>query len=351
MPLSLAARYGLHRVVGEPGVFPQPAWRVDSDPRISDAEVLIEVERLNVDSASFRQLRDEAGGDPAAVAAAIERIVAERGKLHNPVTGSGGMLIGTVREAGSHVREVRRVEPGARIATLVSLTLTPLRLTRIGRVDMAHGQVEVEGTAILFEASPFAVLPPDIEEPVALAALDVAGAPSRTAAIVAPGDTVLLVGGAGTAGLLTLHEARKHAGAAGTVVVADTAEEGLADVRATGLADHVVCADATDPVRFYEAVMERSDREADVAVNLVNVPGSELGTILATRDRGTILFFSMATSFTAAALGAEGLGRATTMIIGNGHMPDTGATALAVLRENADIRRIFRRRYGLGAAA
>jgi L-erythro-3,5-diaminohexanoate dehydrogenase len=80
-------------------------------------------------------------------------------------------------------------------------------------------------------------------------------------------------------------------------------------------------------------------------VNLVNVPGSELGTILATRDTGTILFFSMATSFTRAALGAEGLGRATTMVIGNGHMPDTGLTALEVLRENEPIRRIFRRRY------
>src|SRR4051794_28607792 len=128
MPLSLAARYGLHRVVGEPGVFPQPAWRVDSDPRISDAEILIDVERLNLDSASFHQLAVEAGGEPPGVAAAIERIVAERGKLHNPVTGSGGMLIGTVREAGSYVREARRVEPGQRIATLVSLTLTPLEL-------------------------------------------------------------------------------------------------------------------------------------------------------------------------------------------------------------------------------
>ena len=97
MPLSAAARYGLHRVLDGPGVFPQPAQRLDNDPRISDAEMLVRVERLNLDSASFRQLREAAGGDPSRIAGEVERIVAERGKMHNPVTGSGGMLIGTVR--------------------------------------------------------------------------------------------------------------------------------------------------------------------------------------------------------------------------------------------------------------
>ncbi len=345
MPLSPAARYGLHRVLDPPGVFPQPALRLDSDPRISDAELLVDVERLNLDSASFRQLREANGADPAAIAAAIEAIVVERGKLHNPVTGSGGMLIGTVREVGSLVRETRDVRPGQRIASLISLTLTPLRLTRIAAVDLDHGQVAVEGTAVLFESSPFALLPDDIEERIALAALDVAGAPSRTAAIVKPGDTVLLIGGGGTSGLLTLHEARKHAGPSGTVIVTDLGDEALDDVRSTGLADHVVRADATDALGLYEAVMEAAGREADVTVNLVNVGGSELGTILLTRETGTILFFSMATSFTAAALGAEGLGRATTMLIGNGHMPDCGLTALNVLRESPAVREIFRRRY------
>jgi L-erythro-3,5-diaminohexanoate dehydrogenase len=333
MPLSLTARYGLHRVLDGDGTFPQPAWKLDADPRISDAEILVDVERLNLDSASFRQLASDASGDPAAVVCAIEGIVAERGKLHNPATGSGGMLVGTVREVGSIVRESRRVAPGQRIASLISLTLTPLRLDRIDGVEMHHGQVDACGTAVLFESSPFAVLPDDIPERIALAAL------------VRPGDTVVLVGGGGTAGLLTLHEARTHAGPGGTVVVTDLAEEALEDVRETGLADHVVAADATDALALYEAVMDAAGREADVAVNLVNVPGTELGTILVTRESGTILFFSMATSFTTAALGAEGLGRATTMLIGNGHMPDMGLTALNVLRESPAVRAVFERRY------
>jgi len=343
--LKPQARYGLDRVLEPPGVFPQPAWKLDPDPHISAAEILVDVECLNIDSASFRQLSEEAGGDAGRVAEAIARIVAERGKLHNPVTGSGGMLVGRVREVGDAIPAERGLAPGIRIASLISLTLTPLRLERVDRVDMHHGQVDAAGTAVLFESSPLAMLPDDIPQRIALAALDVAGAPSRTAAIVAPGDSVALIGGGGTSGLLSLHEARKRAGSEGTVIVTDLSPEALDDVRRTGLADHVLAVDATDALALHQGITGACG-EVDVAVNMVNVAGSELGTILATRETGTVLFFSMATSFTAAALGAEGLGRATTMVIGNGHMPDMGAVALAVLRENPAIRAIFERRYG-----
>jgi L-erythro-3,5-diaminohexanoate dehydrogenase len=337
--------YGLDRVIEPQGAFPQPAWRLDADPHAGPGEVLVDVERLNLDSASFHQLSQQAGGDAVLVAAEIERIVAERGKMHNPVTGSGGMLVGTVVDAGETVRRLRGVQPGRRIASLISLTLTPLRLHRVLEVDMRHGQVAVEGTAVLFASSPWAELPDDIPERMALAALDVAGAPSRTAAMVRPGDTVLLVGGGGTSGLLSLHEARRGAGDGGTVVVADLEGPALDDVRSTGLADHVVAADATDALALQAAVTGAAG-QSDLTVNMVNVPGTELGSILCTRESGTILFFSMATSFTAAALGAEGVGCATTMVIGNGHMPDMGLTALGVLRDNRRIREIFEQRYG-----
>jgi L-erythro-3,5-diaminohexanoate dehydrogenase len=54
----------------------------------------------------------------------------------------------------------------------------------------------------------------------------------------------------------------------------------------------------------------------------------------------------MATSFTAAALGAEGLARQVEMYIGNGYMPDKGAVALQLLRDYPVLRTIFTRRFG-----
>src|SRR3990170_1054722 len=91
---------GLHRVLAPAGVLPQAAERLDTRPEIGADEVRIAVERLNLDAASFRQLSEKHGGDGDAVRAEVLEIIERRGKMHNPVTGSGGMLIGVVDEVG-----------------------------------------------------------------------------------------------------------------------------------------------------------------------------------------------------------------------------------------------------------
>src|SRR5688572_13408372 len=123
----MTSSIGLHRVVSPPGVLPQAADRLDTDPRLAADEVRVAVSRLNLDAASFRQLSDKHGGDGDAVRAEVLAIIGSRGKMHNPVTGSGGMLVGTVAEVGP--ASPLGLNPGDRIATLVSLTLTPLAVT------------------------------------------------------------------------------------------------------------------------------------------------------------------------------------------------------------------------------
>jgi L-erythro-3,5-diaminohexanoate dehydrogenase len=58
------------------------------------------------------------------------------------------------------------------------------------------------------------------------------------------------------------------------------------------------------------------------------------------------VFFSMATSFSAAALGAEGLAADVTMLIGNGYLPGHAEFALDLLRKEAGVRRLFEARIG-----
>ena len=118
---------GLHRVIEPPGVLPQAAWRLDASPAIAPDEVRIRVDRLNLDAASYRQLREAYSADPDKIRQAVLDIITTRGKMQNPVTGSGGMLTGTVDEAGPE--SPLGLTPGQRIATLVSLTLTPLQIT------------------------------------------------------------------------------------------------------------------------------------------------------------------------------------------------------------------------------
>jgi hypothetical protein len=164
-------------VLAPAGVLPQAAERLDTRPELWPDEVRVRVERLNLDAASYRQLSEKHGGDGAAVRAEVLDIVATRGKMQNPVTGSGGMLIGTVEEVG-------------------------------------------------------------------------------------PESTL----------------------------------------------------------------------------------GVEGGAILATADRGTVIFFSMATSFSAAALGAEGLAADVTMLVGNGYVPGHAAYAMELLRTTPGVRALFEAR-------
>ncbi|WP_187412181.1 zinc-binding dehydrogenase [Actinomadura syzygii] len=337
---------GLHRVLEPAGVLPQAAQRLDADPRIRPDEVRVAVERLNLDAASFRQLRTAHGGDPDAVRAEVLRIVAERGKMHNPVTGSGGMLVGAVAEAGPE--SPLGLKPGDRIATLVSLTLTPLAITDgLARWDGLSEQVPAEGHAILFARSIAAVLPDDLPVPLALAVMDVCGAPALTARVVASREeapVVAVLGAAGKSGSLAMAAARR-AGASRVIgLVPSEAEEEL--LAGTGLADAVVRADARDPVAVAAAVGE----PVDVTVVCVDVPGCEHGAILATAPGGVVVFFSMATSFPAAALGAEGLAADVTMLIGNGYVPGHAETALDLVRTEPAIRALFTARTGSDSA-
>jgi len=338
--MALGCSYGTHRVLEPRGVLPQPARRLDNESAPFDNEILVDVETLNVDSASFHQISESVGGDPAKIAERILQIVGERGKMHNPVTGSGGMLIGTVRWVGPALKT--DLKPGDRIATLVSLSLTPLKISKIKAVRPETDQVDVEATAILFETGLYAKMPADIPDTLALAVLDVAGAPAQANRLVKPGSTVLILGGGGKSGLLCSYVAKRNG--AKRVVCFDYSEASLERARRLGCYDEYIQGDARDAIAVMKAVGEK----ADLTLSCVNVPGAELSAILATKPDGMVYFFSMATSFTAAALGAEGVGSPVDMLIGNGYYPGHADVTLQLLRENPTLRTMFEELYVAG---
>jgi len=333
--------FGLHRSLDPPGVLPQVARRLDATPRALENEIAVSVRALSIDSASFRQLRETETATKESVRDQVARIVRERGKMQNPVTGSGGMLLGEVAAVGTAHPASGTLAPGTPIATLVSLTLTPLHLDSIGVVHAATERIEVSGTAILFARTLFARLPEDFPEEVALAAFDVAGAPAGVLRDARAGDTVLVIG-TGKAGLLCLAAARERVGAAGRVLAVEPGPAAAERARALGFADAVFQLDARDPVAMLDAIGAATNgRLADLVVNVANASGTESATVLCARDEGAVIFFGMATSFSAAALGAEGLAKPTRLSIGNGFVPGHDRTALDLLRRHPALARAF----------
>jgi L-erythro-3,5-diaminohexanoate dehydrogenase len=346
--------FGTHRGVDPPGALPQQAWRLDNDfTRLFQGETLVAVETLNVDAASFAQMEEaarqagalDAGAVGGEVAHIVVRTVADRGKQHNPVTGSGGMLLGRVVQVG--VGRADALAPGDRIASLVSLSLTPLRVDRVRDVRRASAQIDVEGEAVLFASGACARLPDDLPERVALAALDVAGAAPQVARLVAPGHVVVVLGAGGKSGVLCVTEARRRGGSGACIVGIESSPAAAGDLRSLGLCDAVVAADARDAVEVRRVVLEATGgREADVTLSCVNVTDAEMAAVLVTRDRGVAYFFAMSTSFTRAALGAEGVGKDVDLFIGNGYAHGHAEHTLAMLRDFPALRTLFERRYG-----
>ena len=339
-------KYGTHRVIEPKGVLTQAAYKIDNNMDVLYSnEIICDVQSLNIDSASFTQIEEACGGDEQKIGEMILSIVAERGKQQNPVTGSGGMFIGTVAYIGEDLKD-RDLKVGDKIASLVSLSLTPLRIDKILAVHKDIDRVDIVGKAVLFESGIYAKLPDDMSEALALAALDVAGAPAQARKLPKEGDSVLILGANGKSAVLCGYEAMKKVGPTGNVVGLVRNAKQVPALMELGVYHKVIVASATEPVAVLEAALEANGgKEYDISICCVNQPNCEMSAILPVRDDGLVYFFSMATSFTKAALGAEGVCKDVNMIIGNGYTKDHAEITLNVLRENPKLRALFDEKY------
>ena len=330
-------RFGTHRSLEPAGALPQQALRLDARAPLTPDELAIDVDYLNIDSASWHQIKESTGGTAEKMSERILEIVGERGKMHNPVTGSGGMLVGTVSELGIH-RSTPTV--GTRIATLVSLSLTPLVIDEILELDPASEKVKVRGRAVLFGSGIYSKVPDDLPGPVTLGVLDVCGAPAWMAKLATPGMKIVVIGAGGKSGMLASAQAAKVVGETGRILGLCYPEDTAVAAKEAGAEAIVV--DCTNAVAVAEAVSDAfMGEEADLVFVCTNVPGCEGGAILACSDQGRIVFFSMATSFTSAALLAEGLGKSCEMTIGNGYVPGHAELALDLVRNDDRLQARF----------
>ena len=308
-------KYGTHRVIEPKGVLTQAAQKIDNNmDEIYSNEILCNVTALNIDSASFTQISDACGGDETKIGDDL------KGKID--------------------------LKEGDKIVSLVSLSLTPLKINKIKAIHKEIDRVDVDAQAILFESGIYAKMPEDMPEPLALAALDVAGAPAQARKLPKEGDSVLILGANGKSGVLCGYEAMKKVGPNGKVIGVVRNPKQVADLKELGVYTDIVVADCTRPVDVMEAALAANDgKEYDISICCVNIESCEMSAILPVRDDGLVYFFSMATSFTKAALGAEGIGKDVTMIVGNGYTKDHAEITLGVIRENAKLRKLFEEKY------
>lgn len=337
--------YGTHRVISPQGLLPQAAEVIDNTPDIWDNEILIDVIALQPTATAFHTLKEQCKSDIDAIKEEIFSIVERSGKFQDPLTKSGGMLIGRVKQIGDALSGKTDLQAGDKIATLVSLSLTPLKLYEISDINLDTEQVLCKADAVLFESGLYTKIPEDLGENLSLAVMDVAGAPAQVSMNARPGDTVCIMG-AGKAGLLSLAEAKRRVSPHGKVICLEYSAKQCKVVEELGLADYVIQVDGQKPLETYHKYLEVVGGElADLTISTVNVPNTELSSILVTKDTGRIYFFTMSTNFVKASLGAEGAGKYPTMVLGAGYYPGHDIITYDIVRSYPKLREYFVNKY------
>lgn len=331
--------WGCHRVLEPKGVLPQTAHKLDATLPPFDNEIVVGVEALQIDSASFRQLltmgRRQVGEN-------ILKIVQVRGKMENPVTGSGGVFLGTVSAIGNNHPARDRFRIGDKVVSLVSLSLTPLHLERVIAVDEKRERVTVSGHAILFASGLLEKRPEEIPEGIFLAALDVCGAPAQLARLAQAGKSILIIG-LGKAGRAMAVQASEM----GAKVYGVDASIDAVSWCAKNVAGKFARMEAGDALGLCHWVRDVTQGSlVDLSVQATNADGLEMSAILPVKNGGTVLFFGMATSFQRATLGAEGVGKDVKLLMGNGYVPGHSQLMIDLFRRHRPLMQWFSENYG-----
>lgn len=140
--------YGKGRTDFDEPVLPIMAWKLNTEPKIKRDEMLVSVEKIHLERNSLRQIIYSVGNDEQKIKQQIMSIISERGKLHNPFTGTGGTLYGRIKEIGKDFNQ--KAEIGDKVLITTSATMIPLFLKEIKSIDLIYGSMEVEGHCILF---------------------------------------------------------------------------------------------------------------------------------------------------------------------------------------------------------
>ena len=343
---NIICDYGSYRSVDPEHTLPQLAWRLDTSLPILGWEILVRVECINLNSASFNQIKLESNDEPFKVIQRIQNIVATRGKMHNPVTGSGGTLSGIVEQVGSEHPDFGKTFVGERICTLFSLSTTPLIIESVKSINMRTGQLDIDGHAILFPSSLYARIPDWCPAKLCVSAFGDAGSTYETYRLCKPGMNVLIVGAYETVGMLCLAAARNKIGKSGHIVAVLTGQKKLSSVRGLEMADEILIEELEDPFRAYKDAKEKlNNMSIDLTIDCTCIQGSEMFGVLMTKQNGSVYYTSPAANYSAAALGTEGVGKELDLQLYRGYINGHVAFCIKLLEENPKLVQVLCERY------
>ena len=331
--------YGIKRVIEPKHVLSTSAWKVDNNREIYPNELRVTVKKLHLEGTSFKQICIESNNDIDKIKDRIIDIVIKRGKLHNPVTDTGGLLYGIVDKIGDEYDNKNGLKQGDEIICNASLAAIPLYLSRITKVDRVYNQIDVEGYAILFREFPIVRVPEGVSLNLLLFAFDESGTMYTVNSCAKGKDNFLVVGNNLLTNMLFGYSIRKVAGPSARIVClfdnkSEITLKGKSiDELLNEIFTEIYYVNILKPMECLEWL--NADALFDLSVNCADIPGAETINILATRSGGTVCFANLINNYNIALYLTEAISRQLDIRCADGYLEEYDEFDIQIVKELA----------------
>ena len=335
----MANQYGISRVLEPKHVLTTSAWKIDNNREILPNEIRVSPRRLHIDPTSFKQICLEANNDDAQIKEKIIDITIRRGKLHNPVTDTGGLLYGVVEEIGTEYPNPKNLKVGDEVVCNASLTTMPLYISRITKIDRVYTQIEVEGHAIAFDALPIVRKPEGVPIELLLFTFNESGTLYRISKTITNQRKFLIVGNNIIMNVLFGYVIRKVAGENAEIVCifdkkTDIVVRGkTADNLLAKLFNEIHYVDILKPIEC----LDRLNAYAlfDLSINCADIPGAETINVLATKSGGSVFFAHLINNYNIALYITESIARQLEIRCADGYLEEYDEFDIEIVKELA----------------
>lgn len=329
--------YGTNRVLEPQHVLPTSAWRLDNNRIISSEEIKVAIKTIHLETTSYKQICVESNNNEEKMKQKIIDIVIRRGKLHNPVTDTGGLFYGVVEEIGKDYDNKKGWKVGDEVICNASLASVPIYISRITSIDKAFGQIEVEGYAILYSQVPLVRKPENVPINLLLLTFNESGTLYRISSTAVGKKKFLVVGNNLIINLLFGYAIKKVAmGDAEIVCLLDKKTDMIVkgksvDELISKVFSEMHYVDILKPMDCLNRL--NADSLFDISVNCADIPGAETINILATKSGGTVVFANLINNYNIALYITESISRQLDIRCADGYLEAYDEFDIELVRE------------------
>lgn len=321
------------------------AWKINNDTKIADDEMLIRVVKIHLENGSFNQIYSEVGGNEEKMKETVMEIVKQRGKMHNPYTGTGGLFGGIVEKIGKNFDNVDNISVGDEVIVPVSIAMLPLKLKKVKNVNYVYNHLDVDGYTAIYNGCPVVKKTPDISWDIFLSAFE-ESASIKKASEFAEGKTASLVIGSNPIVAMLYGLALRSVMAPDGILICvhygDNVMYAYNDIEQNrnkllySVFDEVYFMSSRDPMECIDEATQGGERLYDVIVNCADQMGAEAISVIAAQEKGNVLFSNLTNNYTTALLVQEAINRDINLFCAVGYVEGYYDYMMSFIRSVSD---------------